>query len=113
METKKRPNVDLERFKGLFVQIGFVLALGFILLAFEWTTSDNDVEGFGNYGEFVIEEEFVMATKQEEPKPPEPKKLQQIAEVLNIMDNDIEIDDEMESLDLEADEDMQIEILDQ
>jgi protein TonB len=32
---KKNPKYDLERFKGLFVEIGLVVALALVLMAFE------------------------------------------------------------------------------
>lgn len=40
MEVKKSPKVDLENKKLLFTQIGFVIALAAVLIAFEWTSTD-------------------------------------------------------------------------
>ena len=40
MEIKKSPKADLEGSKQLFVLMGFVVALAFLFVAFEWGTRD-------------------------------------------------------------------------
>ena len=53
MEEKKAKHVNLEKKRGLFLQIGYIISLAVILMAFEWTTEkdkshilvlDGDVE---------------------------------------------------------------------
>ncbi len=110
METKKSENVDLNRFRNLFMEIGFVLALGICLLAFELKTQVNKAE-FG--GQIIIEEidnELIPITRHEEVKPPEPPPPPKVVEVLHIVSDDIEIDDELEIEDTEADEETTIDI---
>jgi periplasmic protein TonB len=38
MELKKSDKANLEKKKGLFLQIGLVTVLALLLIAFEWTT---------------------------------------------------------------------------
>ena len=40
MEVKKSPKADLEKQKLLFTQIGLVVALGLMFVAFEWAQTD-------------------------------------------------------------------------
>ncbi len=38
MEIKKAPKADLERKKSMFLQIGIIVTLIAVLVAFEWRT---------------------------------------------------------------------------
>lgn len=38
MNTTKQPNKNLEKFRGIFFQIGIIIATSLTFLAFEWTT---------------------------------------------------------------------------
>jgi periplasmic protein TonB len=40
MEIKKSPKADLENKKTVFMQIGLVVVLSLVLIAFEWTSTD-------------------------------------------------------------------------
>ena len=90
METKKNPNLDLEKKRNIFFFMGLTIALGLSITAFEWKT----------YGEFEpvhkweIEGDFdedneIMITKHKEPKPPKPRVLQKIIEVNEDTDDDL------------------------
>ena len=46
MEVKKSPKADLEGKKTIFLEIGFVIALGILLSAFNWKTNTKVEEGF-------------------------------------------------------------------
>jgi periplasmic protein TonB len=41
MESKKTNRANLEIKRGIFLRIGFIIALALTLLAFEWRTSKN------------------------------------------------------------------------
>lgn len=41
MSTTKQPNKNLEKFRGIFFQIGIIVATSLTFLAFEWTTPVN------------------------------------------------------------------------
>ncbi|MGQ8337347.1 energy transducer TonB [Sunxiuqinia sp. A32] len=110
METKKSPNVDLDRFHHVFLEIGFVLSLGICFLAFELKTEVKSTELKGELVVQEIENEMIPITRQEQVKPPEPPPPPKVVEVLNIVSDDVEIEDELEIIDTEADEDTKIDI---
>jgi protein TonB len=43
MKAKKSKKVDLEGKKGIFLQIGILIALSVVYMAFEWNTKYNEV----------------------------------------------------------------------
>ncbi len=110
MEVKKTDKADLEKSKGLFLQIGYVVVLGLVLLAFEWTSKPADLGDLGDLGDMNLEEEVIPITRQQNEPPPPPPPAQQ-TEIINIVQNDVEIDDELELEDTEADEATQVEIV--
>ncbi len=104
MELKKSPKVELEGKKNVFFMIGLVVALGVTLLAFEWTTKPSKAESLGTLQTQEVEEEIIPITREQEVKPPPPPPPPKVAEVLNIVDDDVEIEDELEIEDTEADD---------
>lgn len=109
MEPKKSPKADLESKKGLFIEIGFIVAFGLVLLAFEWTSQPKRAEGFQQQSEEDIVQEDIPITRQQkekEPPPPPPSSTEQ----LNIVDDDVEIEDELRLEQTEADEDTEVSI---
>ena len=109
MEIKKTPKADLENKKLLFTEIGLAIALGLVLGAFAYTTTDVQIDVNAMPEEVAVEEEMMPVTKQEEIKPPPPPPPPKMADVLNIVDDDTKIDDELELMDTEADENTEIE----
>jgi protein TonB len=110
MEIKKSPKADLENKKGIFLQIGLVIVLASILIAFEWTSKPNTSVSIGQLADFQLEEEIIPITRQPEVRPPSPPASPKVTEMLNIVGNDVNIEDELIVDDAEADQDMQIEI---
>ncbi|MFA6402331.1 MAG: TonB family protein [Salinivirgaceae bacterium] len=111
MELKKNPKIDLGNYSGLFLQIGFVLALGFVLLAFNMTQTEKSTSNLGELENIVAEEEIIPITRQEEIKPPPPPEPPKVSEVINIVEDDVEIDDELKIEDTEADANTQVTIV--
>jgi len=106
MEAKKSKKADLERRKGMFLEIGLVVALSIILVAFEWTKGEDKDVDEDVVAEIQFEDEMMQITRREEPKP-EPKPEQpKVAEVLDIVDDDVEIEDDFD-FDMEATDDTQ------
>lgn len=112
MEVKKSPKVNLEKQKGMFIQMGLVVSLGLMFIAFEWTQSDIKKQEFNVIEEVALEEEMVPITRQEEIKPPPPPPPPKFMDVLNIVEDDIELEEELEIEDTEIDEETEIEIID-
>jgi protein TonB len=101
MELKKSKTADLEKRKGMFIQIGLVITLSVVLVAFEWTKGeDNDIDE-NVVNEISFEEENMMITHREEPKPEPKPEVPRVAEVLDIVDGDVEIEDDFD-FDMEA-----------
>jgi len=108
MEIKKNPEVSLEKRRSLFLIAGYVVALAVVLTAFEWKTFD---ESSSNLGKLVIddlEEEIIPITEQEI-KPPPPPPPPPPAPIIEIVEDDVEIEDEVEIMDVEADQETIIE----
>lgn len=98
MEPKKTPKADLENKKGIFIQIGLVLALLAAFTAFEWKKYDREVVDLGALEVDFIEEEDIPITRQETPPPPPPP---EPSTELIIVDDDVEIEEEF-TIDVEA-----------
>lgn len=109
MELKKTPKADLENKKQLYFMIGLVLALGVMLVGFEWTTKPSKADSLGSLSAVAVEEEIIPITREQEVKPPPPPP-PKVIEVLNIVDDDVKIDDELEILDSEADDKTLIDV---
>jgi protein TonB len=104
MELKKSKSADLEKRKGMFLVVGLVVALAVTLVAFEWTQGESKDVDESVVSEIEFEDEMMQITRREEPKP-EPKPEQpKVAEVLDIVDDDVEIEDDFD-FDMEATED--------
>ena len=88
MELKKSDKANLEKKSGLFFEIGLLIALGFVLLAFEFKVApqvENTVDG--RLGDDVGTEHIPITRPLEPPPPPpEPPK---VTDILEIVDNDI------------------------
>lgn len=93
MELKKSKKADLENKKGIFIQVGLVVSLSVILIGFEWTSKPAVIDDTEMVKEIQFEDEMIITRREEppkeEPKPEAPK----VAEVLEIVENDEEIDD--------------------
>jgi periplasmic protein TonB len=110
MEIKKSEKANLEKKKGLFLQIGLATVLALLLIAFEWTTREVSTGSLGELTEVVMEEEIIPITRPEEIQPPPPPPPPQITEILEIVEDDVEIDDDLFIDDVEARADTRIEI---
>lgn len=106
MEKKKTEKADLENKKALFFQIGLVLSLGLMLLAFEWKSYDKQVVDLGQRQAQEVLEEVVLQTQQNQPPPPPPPPQQ--TTVLQIVENDKVIENEV-NVDAEANQKTAVE----
>ncbi len=106
MDPKKSSKADLENKKFIFRQIGLIIALAFILLAFEWKTYEKSTDGFGERIVENIDEEIIPITEQKvkPPPPPPPKKVI----VINVVEDDVEVEDDIE-IDIEDDQETEVE----
>lgn len=101
MEIKKAPKADLEEKKGLFFEIGLVLALAILLFAFEWKSSAGEVSTFQTVPEEQVEEEIIPITQQMLKPPPPPPPAPKLTDLMEIVDDASTIDEDLEILDAE------------
>ncbi len=106
MEAKKSPKADLESKRGIFFEIGLIIALAVVLLAFNYRSYERS--GGLNLQVQVDDtpEEIIPITKQEV-KPPPPPPPKQVT-VINIVKDDVEVEDDIE-IDVEADQETEVE----
>jgi len=102
MEIKKTKSANLERKSPLYIQIGLIIALSIVLVAFEWTSGEDKNDNIEMVQEIQFEDEMMQITRREEPKPEPKPEIPKVAEVLDIVDDDVEIEDEFD-FDMEAD----------
>ena len=98
MEVKKSTNASLENKKILFLEIGFVVALLAIWGAFEYSTTEKNVDTL-EAETVVIDEEIVPITESTPPPPELAPKMPVFSEEIEIVDDDIKIEDSFQSLD--------------
>ena len=109
MNSRKTDKADLEKKKGLYLQIGIVLALSVVWMAFEWKTFEHGPSSLGTLDNVVIDEDMV-ATNRKPPPPPPPPPV--VIDVINIVDDKVEIEEiQLESTELNEDE--AIELIDE
>ena len=110
MEVKKSPKASLENKKLLFVEIGLVIALTAVYIAFNWTSRDAQVSTLEADNQVVQEEEIIPITQETPPPPPEAPKIPVLSDQIDIVDDEIKIDNDF--LSLEDNSDMGVEIMD-
>ena len=107
MEPKKSPEADLEKKKGLFLQIGLVVSLAVTLVAFEWKSYDKVEYDLGQLKVEDVPEEIIPITKQEEKPPPPPPPP---AQIINVVKDDVKIENEAEIQETEVTQETVVEV---
>ncbi len=115
MEIKKTKTADLENKRGLFLEIGLVLTLAIVFLAFEWRVDTGKAEILNSTESVQLDDEIIQITRDKPAElPPPPPPAPRLLDVLVIVDSDEDID---EVLDIEEDvpdmdEDIKIQVHD-
>lgn len=92
---------NLEKKRGLFFEIGLIIALSVVLLAFEWTTVRNHTIDLNQLGKGdIIEEMAAITIHKKKPEMPKPKIIVPI-----IVPDDTELDGEEIEIDAEIKDD--------
>lgn len=110
MEVKKSPKADLTKTVSIFREIGLVVVLGVVLLAFEWQSKERQESVFDQQETVAIEEEIIPITQEEQAAPPEMPKIPILSDAIDIVDDNIVVDDAVFSF--EDDESIGVEIVD-
>lgn len=94
MDIKKSEKADLEKKKTTFLQLGLVVTIALILIAFEWTTTEKKDNMFADIKEEILEEEQVPITEEPEPPQETPPEVN-VTDIFEIVDNDVMIENEI------------------
>lgn len=95
MEAIKTVNDELRSQKSTSLLIGYVVVLAAMFAAFEYTQRDVVVQEEGKiYESFVMEEDMIPITQQQEIVAPPPQAAPKVAEIINIVDNETELPEE-------------------
>lgn len=92
MEIKKSRKADLQNKRGLLLEIGLIVALLAVIVAFSYTPGEHRIDKVDlNYG--PIEEEMTDITIQDQKPPEMPKKVEMnvITDMLQVVTNDTKI----------------------
>ena len=92
MELKKTKKADLQNKKALFLEIGLIVSLVLILLAFSWKSEAKKESTLEAGPALIDEEENVPITQEEPPKPQEVPKVIVAPEQILIASDDIQLD---------------------
>lgn len=111
MEVKKSPKASLENKRFLFTEIGFVIALLIVLVAFDYKTKEAETAILEAETQVVEIEEMVPITQETPPPPEAAPKIPVFSDDIDIVDDDIKIDENMFQ-NLEDDSNMGVEIMD-
>ena len=94
MEAKKSPKADLEKRKGLYLEIGLVVILAASLVAFNIRKYDNEKKEFSQRTALEEMEDMVMNTVEDTPPPPPPETPEVNLSDLNVVEDDANIENE-------------------
>ena len=111
MEIKKTEKANLENKKLLFTEIGLIISLLIVFIAFEWTQAEVTVSNLEDTTEVITEEEIIPITQETPPPPPSAPKIPILSDQIDIVDDEIELEDDMFMI-LEDNADLGVEIMD-
>ena len=94
MKTKKSEKASLENKRLLFIEIGFVIALGIVYAALE-TKSVLENQALVEESDIRIDEDFVIPITYNTPPPPLAAPRPVLSDIIDIVDDEIELDNDM------------------
>lgn len=102
MEAKKSPKADLEKRRGLYLEVGMIVILAASLLAFNVKNYDKEEKQVNTrtVKEEVAEE--IMQTQEKVEPPPPPEQQEVVPTDLKVVDNDAKIENEAQVFDADA-----------
>jgi protein TonB len=108
MESKKTPRADLENKKLLFREIGLIVALGCILVAFEWKSTTSTISTLKAAPKIEAEEEIAPITREQPQNVPPPPKAPVLSDFIDIVDDNVKVNDKL--LTIEDDKNLGVEV---
>lgn len=95
MEAKKTQKADLENRRGLFLEIGLVVILAAVLVAFNVRKYDKEVKDVSTRTAATEIDAEILNTPPEETPPPPPEEPEVVATDLTVVENDAELTNEV------------------
>lgn len=92
METKKSAKADLEKGKSISLLMGLVVAMAILFVSFEWGTRDIKLLANDRDGGIEWVDETPITMPEQAPPPPPPPPQTVVADVLTIVDDNVNID---------------------
>ena len=89
MEVKKSPKADLEKGKTMGILMGMIVGLAVLFVGFEWSDREITIVQSEGVADIIAEEEVEITRPEDTPPPPAPA----VAEVLNVVEDDVKLDD--------------------
>lgn len=93
MEVKKSPKADLERGKSMSILMGMIVGLAVLFVGFEWSNRDIEIATDQGVSDIIAEEDIEITRPEEQTPPPELPAPPPVAEVLTVVEDDVELDD--------------------
>lgn len=104
MEAKKSPKADLEKRRGLYLEIGLVVILAAALVAFNVRSYDKEAKVVGpRMADMEIDADIIQTDVPDEPPPP-PEEPEQVVTEVKVVDNDAELTNEVGIINAEVNE---------
>ncbi len=95
MELKKNPKADLEKRRGLYLEIGLVVILAAALVAFNVKSYDKEEKEQVERVAIDEQEDVIIQTQQEELPPPPPPEQVEVTTEFEVVEDDKEITNEL------------------
>ena len=95
MEVKKSPKADLEKRRGLFLEIGLVVILAAALVAFNVRSYDKEVKEVNLRSATMEIDADIIQTDQPDEPPPPPEEPEQVVTDLTVVENDADLTNEV------------------
>ena len=111
MEIKKSEKANLENKKLLFLEVGLIISLLIVYVAFEWTSKETNTSLLEDNTQVLVEEEIISTNMDTPPPPPAAPKIPVLSDQIDIVDDEIELEDDM-FMNLEDDASLGVEIMD-
>lgn len=92
MDLKKSYKANLEKRRSFHLFVGLIITLSLILISFEWTTMTTKLADVYSATEISIDDVLMPVIRRDEVKPLPKPELPPIAEVIELVNEDPEID---------------------
>lgn len=102
MIIKKSKNADLERKRFILFEVGMIVSLAVVLLAFNWKSYEKIVYTTATRHMIDLPEEIIPITEQPPPEPPQVRAPASFS-AIKIVDDQMDVDNEIK-IDAEADQ---------